>query len=180
MLAAAREADPELETHLADAADLPFEDGTFDLVIAFMCLQDIDDLESAVGEAARVLESGGRFCLAVVHPMSSAGHFDGDGPDSPFTIAGSYLERSYYADHIVRDGLEITFVSAHRPLEAYVDALAGAGFLVERLRETDVPDAAITLPRGRRWQRMPLFLHIGALKPATNVSTISDSVRRIQ
>lgn len=129
-----------------------------------MSLQDVDDLEGVVRESARVLEPGGRFCLAVVHPMSSAGHFDGNEPDSRFAIADSYLERSYYADHMVRDGLEITFVSAHRPLQAYVDALADAGMLVERLREPAVPDDAITMPRGRRWQRLPLFLHIRALK----------------
>jgi hypothetical protein len=64
----------------------------------------------------------------------------------------------------VRDGLEITFVSAHRPLQAYVDALADAGLLVERLRETDVPEAAITEPRSRRWRRLPLFLHVRARK----------------
>ena len=165
MVAAAQEADPGLEVHLADAAALPFADGAFDCVVAFMSLQDVDDLEGAVVEAARVLKPGGRLCIAIVHPLNSAGAFDGDEPDSVFTIAGSYLERSYYADNLVRDGLEITFVSAHRPLQAYMDALSDAGFLVERLRETDVPDGAITEARSRRWQRLPLFLHVRALKP---------------
>jgi len=164
MVAACAEADPELEVHLADAAALPFEDWTFDLVVAFMSLQDVDDLERAVLEVARVLEPGGRFCVALVHPMNSAGRFESDEPDSPFTIAGSYLERSYYADNVIRDGLKMTFVSAHRPLEAYIGALADAGLLVERLREPDVPEHAITAPRGRRWQRIPLFLHVRALK----------------
>ena len=165
MVAAASEADPELEVHVADAADLPFEDASFDLTVAFMSLQDIDDLEGALAEAARVLEPGGRLCLAIVHPFNSAGRFEGDDPDSPFVVAGSYLERSYYADNIVRDGLEMTFVSEHRPIQAYVDALADSGFVLERLRETDVPDAAIRRPRSRRWQRIPLFLHMRALKP---------------
>lgn len=165
MVAAAREADPDLELRLADAADLPFQDGAFDLVVAFMSLQDIHDLEGGVAEAARVLEPGGRLCLAVVHPFNSAGRFAGDDADSPFVVEGSYLERSYYADTLVRDGLEMTFVSEHRPIQAYVDALGQAGLLVERLRETDVPDSAITRPRSRRWQRLPLFLHVRALRP---------------
>ena len=165
MLAAAREADPALDAHLADAADLPFEDGAFDLVVAFMSLQDVDDLEGAIREAARVLEPGGRLCLAVVHPLNSAGRFEGEEASSPFVIEGSYLDRSFYADDIVRDGLQMTFVSAHRPLQAYVDALADAGLLLERLRETDVPASAITRPRSARWQRLPLFLHVRALKP---------------
>ena len=64
----------------------------------------------------------------------------------------------------MRDGLEITFVSEHRPIGAHVNALADVDLLVERLRETDVPDSAIVRPRSRRWQRIALFLHIRALK----------------
>ena len=166
MAAAARDADPALEVHLSDAADLSFEDGTFDLVAAFMSLQDMDDFEGALREAGRVLTPDGRLCLAVVHPLASAGRFDGDDPTSPFVIDGSYLGRNRYEDHIERDGLAMTFVSEHRPIQAYVDAVAHAGLLVERLVETDVPDSAITRPRSRRWQRLPLFLHIRAIKPA--------------
>lgn len=165
MLAAAQEADPELETHLADAAELPFAVDAFDCVVAFMSLQDVDDLEGAAREAARVLEPGGRLCIAVVHPLNSAGTFEGDAADSPFTIGGSYLERSFYADEITRDGLEITFVSAHRPLQAYTEALSEAGLVIERLREPAVPEFTISRPRSRRWQRVPLFLHLRALKP---------------
>src|SRR5438270_281522 len=39
MLAAANAADPAIETHLANAAALPFDDQAFDLVVAFMSLQ---------------------------------------------------------------------------------------------------------------------------------------------
>jgi SAM-dependent methyltransferase len=165
MVAAAKAADPDLEVHLADAADLPFDAGSFDLVVAFMSLQDVDDMERSVAEAARLLQPGGRISLAVVHPFNSAGRFDGDEAEAPFVVADSYLERFRYSDNLVRDGLEITFVSEHRPIQAYVDALADSGLLVERLRETGVPDSAIVRPRSRRWQRLPLFLHIRAVKP---------------
>ena len=47
LLAAAREADPEGTYLLGDAAHLPFADGTFHLVVAFMSYQDVDDLEAA-------------------------------------------------------------------------------------------------------------------------------------
>ena len=165
MLAAAAEADPDIETHLADAAGLPFRDAEFDLVVAFMSLQDIDDYERAISEAARVLMPGGRFCVAIVHPFNSAGGFEGDAAESPFVIRGSYLDPSYYSDNFVRDELEMTFVSAHRPLQAYCEAMASASLLIELLRETAVPEPAIVRPRSRRWQRLPLFLHLRALKP---------------
>ena len=72
----------------ADAADLPFEDASFPLVVSFNSLMDMDDAAGAVREAARVLELGGRFCAAIVHPFLSA------GSGELHTIAGSYLERS--------------------------------------------------------------------------------------
>jgi hypothetical protein len=100
--------------------------------------------------------------MAIVHPINSAGAFDGDNAGSAFTIEGAYLDQSYYADELARDGVELTMVSVHRPLQDYTEALATAGFLIERLRR--VPDDAIKASRSRRWQRLPLFLHLRALK----------------
>jgi SAM-dependent methyltransferase len=164
MLAAAREADAQIDVLLADAAELPFADAEFDRVIAHLSLQDVDDLGRAVGEVGRVLEPGGHFCAAIVHPLNSAGEFKGDAAESPFVITGSYLDESFYVDHVVRDGLEMTFVSAHRPLQAYAEAVHGAGMLIERLREPAVPEHAISRPLSRRWQRLPLFLHLRAVR----------------
>lgn len=164
MAASAHEADPPTPVCIADAAALPVRDGAFDLVVAFMSLQDVDDLERAVREAARALHAGGRLCLAIVHPINSAGAFTDEAPSSTFVIDGSYLAQSFYADHVSRDGLEATFVSAHRPLEAYADAITSAGLLIEGVREPAAPDHAFSDERGRRWQRIPLFLHMVAVK----------------
>ena len=157
----AREADSAGDYRLADAAALPFKDATFDLVTAFMSLHDIEDAAAAVREAARVLQPGAAFCLAVVHPLSSAGYFESRDPDARYVIEGSYLEPRRYADTVERDGLAITFNSRHRPIQAYVGMLVDAGLLIDRLVE--VPD--LSDPPGSRWRRVPLFLQIRALKP---------------
>ncbi len=156
LVAAAHAADPSLEVHEADAASLPFDDASFDLVVAFMSLQDIDDMVGAVGEAARILVAGGALCLAIVHPLNSAGEFESREDDSPFVIRGSYLDQAYYTDRVEREGYEMEFASVHRPLEAYVRALADAGFVIEDLRE---PKTALAT---QRWMRIPLFMHIRA------------------
>jgi SAM-dependent methyltransferase len=166
LAAAAREAAPGLDVVEADAAALPFDDGAFDLVIAFMSLQDIDDFRGAILESARVLSPGGRLCIATVHPLNSAGDFAGDDADSPFVIDGSYLDSSWHADEVERDGLKMTFVSEHRPIDAYTDALADAGLLIERLRELRLPAGAEVGPHSPRRRRIPLFLHLRAVKPA--------------
>lgn len=167
LLAAAREAAPELELHLADAASLPLPDTSFGLVVAFMSLQDVDGLDAAVREAARVLAPGGRLCLAIVHPLNSAGAFVDDAVGgSPFVIEGSYLESFPYAEEVARDGYAMRFESLHRPLQAYTEALAAAGQLIERLREPPLPEHGSVSERSERWRRIPLFLHLRAVKLA--------------
>ena len=162
----AREADPEGDYRVADAAVLPLDDASVDLAIAFMSLQDIDEMEEAVREVARVLVLGGRFCFAVVHPINSAGTFvDRADPQSPFVIDHSYFERRRYVDEIERAGLEMTFVSDHRPLTGYLRPLEDAGLLVDAVREPIVPSEAYASERARRWERIPLFLHVRAVKP---------------
>ena len=152
---------------VADAAALPFGDASFDLVVAYMCLHDMDQMPRAVGEAARVLERGGRLCASIPHPVNSAGVFQGRHGDAPFLIAGSYLDAAP-ADWVAEwGGIQLTFHSEHRPIEAYSRALEAAGLLIEAIRETRAPDAVVTdNPGKRRWQRIPLFLHLRAVKPA--------------
>src|SRR5215471_20636441 len=79
---------------LADATQLPFADETFDLVVAYMCLHDIDDMPRAIYEAARVLEPSGCLCAAIPHPINTAGSFQGSDAAAPFVISGSYLDRA--------------------------------------------------------------------------------------
>jgi ubiquinone/menaquinone biosynthesis C-methylase UbiE len=162
LVAAARTLDPSMDIRLADAARLPLEDQSADLVVAFMSLHDIDDMPGAVREIARILQPGGKLCLAIVHPLNSAGRFEGKMADAPFTISGQYLGTFAYSDSVARDGLEMTFHSRHRPAESYFQALEQAGFVVETLREPAVPEHDIRTPSDRRWQRVPLFLHVRA------------------
>lgn len=165
LVAAARSFDPSMDVRLADAAALPLDDGCADLAVAFMSLQDFDDMPAAVEEVARVLQPGGRFCLAIVHPINSAGSFEEATADAHFVIRGDYLQAFHYADAVERDGLTMTFNSQHRPLELYFMALEKAGLLVEALREPSLPDHAVITGAGRRWQRIPYFLHLRARRP---------------
>lgn len=162
LVAAAREADGSMDVRLADAAALPFDDASADLVVAFMSLQDVDDMPAAVREAGRVLEPGGKLCLAIVHPINSAGRFVEQAADADFVISGGYLQAFDYSDRVERAGLTMTFHSRHRPLQDYFVALEQAGLVIEALREPSTPEHAIRSDANRRWQRVPLFLHIRA------------------
>ena len=92
--------------------------------------------------------------------IGSAGRFESQAPDARFVIEGSYLDAHRYADTVERDGLKMTFASAHRPLQTYFELLSAVGLVVDRLVE--VPD--LSDPPGSRWRRVPLFLQFRALK----------------
>jgi|SRR5215216_34675 len=157
VIAAARELSPELEFVEADATDLPMEDESVDLAVAFMSLMDIDDMAGAVREAARVLRSGGRFLAAVVHPINSGSEADREHPEDRLVLTRDYFDRRRYRDEVERDGLRMTFESIHWTLEDYFDAIRTAGFVLDILREINDPDHP-------RWSRYPLSLHLLATK----------------
>lgn len=159
VVGAAAEVDGAPPVAQADAAALPVADGTADLVVAFMSLHDVEDLEGAVAEAARVLEAGGRLHLAIVHPVNSCGTFDGPDRDAAFTLGRPYPVPGRTVEHAESDGLTMRFVSQHRPLVDYSRAIEAAGLVIETIREPTDPDES------SRWFDVPLFLHVVAVKP---------------
>jgi ubiquinone/menaquinone biosynthesis C-methylase UbiE len=54
----------------ADAAALPFADGSFDAVVSVLTHTGLDRPEAAFAEAARVLRQGGRLSYVGTHPCS--------------------------------------------------------------------------------------------------------------
>lgn len=70
MLVRAREITPRIMR--ADLRALPIDAMTIDLVVCALALGDIDDLELALTEMARVLRPSGRVIYSVVHPDGEA------------------------------------------------------------------------------------------------------------
>lgn len=167
MVALAAGAEPAPAAVVSDAARLPFAAGAFDLIVAYMCLHDMDRMPDAIREAGRVLAPGGRLALAVVHPFNSAGDFTSHEPDAPFVVTGSYLD-DHPADWSADvDGIRLDFHSEHHPLGAYAAALASAGLLIEQIREPKPPPELIaSRPGAARFLRVPVVLHILAVRPA--------------
>jgi SAM-dependent methyltransferase len=162
LVAAAAERDLAGEYLVGQAEALPFEDSSFALVVAYNSLMDVEDMPRAVAEAARVLQSGGRLCACVTHPLADAGAWEGDQDDARFVITDSYLEPTKFSATVERAGLAMTFDGKRFPLESYARALEVAGLLIEGIREPAAPAGA---RREARWTRLPMFLFLRALKP---------------
>ena len=58
-----------IKYHVADASKIDFlEPESFDIIISFMALMDIEDYEGALMQASRILKPKGRFVFITVHP----------------------------------------------------------------------------------------------------------------
>ncbi len=70
--AAAAEVSDRVEVHTADMTDLPFADGTFDVVTSALAIHNIhspEDRYRSLDEAMRVLRPGGQLLIADPWPM---------------------------------------------------------------------------------------------------------------
>jgi SAM-dependent methyltransferase len=159
LAAAATAEDPSFEIHVADAAAMPLADGAADLAVALMALMAIEDMPAVVREVARVLEPGGRFCVALLHPLETWADAEVE----------SYFERTPYEKLVTREPelASMRFHDVHRPMEDYFAALAGAGFLVEQVREPTPDEAYVKrFPEVAGWRNRPFLLHLRAVRAA--------------
>ena len=144
---------------VGDAASLPFGDATFDLAIAFMSLQDMDDAPGAVREAARVVAPGGRVLAAFVHPFASA-HLGRQPAEQR-----SYFEVQRTLDEVERDGIALAFHQIHRPLQDWLGLFLAAGLQIEDLREPRPSEADVRgVPKLAESRAKPAFLHLRCVR----------------
>jgi SAM-dependent methyltransferase len=139
----ATSADPPLPAAHADASALPVASGAADLVVSFMVLMDVEDLDAAVAELERVLAPGGSICVAILHPINTAGMFLPDDRNRTFYL-GEYQRSMRHVLHVEREGLGMTFNIEHRPIEAYSQAFERAGLVIAALREPIPTEQAVS------------------------------------
>jgi SAM-dependent methyltransferase len=157
---AAREARSADNYVVASGVNLPFQDASFDLVMAYNVIMDVDDVRGTIKEARRILRRTGVLVICIVHPFSDRGRFASTESMSPFVIQDNYFCEQPFEGTEERDGLQMHFAGWSRPLESYAAALEGAGFAITSLREP-VP-AVGDGHRLQRWRRIPLFLWLKA------------------
>ncbi len=131
----------------AEAARLPFADGSFDGVVACLVFEHIDDVDGAIAEVARVLRPGGRFAFFLNHPLlqtPGSGWIDDQILDPPeqYWRIGPYLDEAA-TDEQVELGVYIRFL--HRPLSRYLNALTDHGLVLDRMIEPAPPPGFLAM-----------------------------------
>jgi len=113
---------------VGDIQELPFEDGTFDTVVAAWMLYHVPDLDRGLAEVARVLQPGGALVAVTnsIHHLEElrdlVGHPDSWAETFSRENGESYLGRHFA--HIDRFDLEIVVTVRDRAkLVAYRDSM---------------------------------------------------------
>ncbi len=158
------------------AHELSFlESGTIDKAIAVLALQNIENYQDVLAEAARVLKPRGILYTVLNHPAFRVPKGSEWGWDPEKQIQYRRVDR-YLSELKVaismHPGLssDIQTVSFHRSLQLYFKAFNKTGFVVSRLEEWISHKKSGPGPRAKAedWARkeFPLFLALEAVKSA--------------
>ena len=157
------------------------DDASFDLAISTLALMDGADLKGAMNEAYRLLRPGGRLVFSVLHPchISPGLRWERDGEGrttglvvdryhdrSPFIETWRFGDRPKPTDD--RPQVEPFAVPRFpRTLADWTNAIADAGFVIERMEEPVPSEEAIAAhPRFARWRdHAAILLMVRAKRP---------------
>lgn len=126
---------------LGRAEALPFKNACFDLVVSYLSLIDIEHVETALDEVARVLAPGGRLLIANLAGVATASDIKGGGWELLPDGGRRLIIHRYLENHaILSEWKTMSVTNWHRPLSFYMQALLARGFQLTHFDEPAVPD----------------------------------------
>ncbi|MEO3747848.1 class I SAM-dependent methyltransferase [Plantactinospora sp. B5E13] len=144
-----RHATGRLPVVRADAAGLPFPDGSFPAVVAVMVHTDMPDYPTVLSEVARVLVPGGVFVHIGVHPCFCGAFADRADP-AAVVIRPGYLDRGWSTESWTDQGIRDKVGAEHRPLPELLHGLLDVGLVPDRFAEGGRPTPTMFAVRARR------------------------------
>lgn len=150
------------------------KDGTKDLVVCVLALQNIEKLQETFKEVSRVLKKGGKFVAVLNHPVfrnPTHTHWGYDEKENlQYRRVEEYLSESKIKiDMTPGSPKDKKFtVSFHRPLQVYVKALSKNSLAITRFEEWVSHKESQSGPRkqaeDKARKEIPLFLAVEATK----------------
>ena len=172
--AAEREAPLGISYGLGSCCTLEdFAPDSFDRVTATMVLMDSPRLDDVMQSAQRVLRPGGTFFFSVIHPC----FWPAGWPWEVQSLSGAKLAAKYWTQNPYTEPMDFKLLAAGEKagltvlrfpyrLETYINALANAGFAVDRISEARPGEEMVAQHSWLAILRnyLPLFLFVSAVK----------------
>lgn len=165
LLCVAAERDPRGTYVKGVGESIPFENDSFDVVVSYLTLLDIDDYRLAIKECTRVLKPGGRFVygnLAAFATTTGKGWVEDESGNKLYFPIDHYIEER--GMEVEWSGIKI--INYHRPLSSYMTAFLDAGLI---LREFVEPAPTLEqVEKNPRWswdRRVPYCMGALWIKP---------------
>ncbi len=170
MLEVARNEHPGLDFIRGDMSDLSFIGERFDCVFSSLAVHYIEDLGRFSKQVYERLEPGGCFIFSQEHPLTTAPIMTADYVRWTKDDEGKVL---YYnlSDYSVSGKRDVNWIvdgvrKYHRTFSDIVNALCGAGFVIQKALEPVPTEEEIKNDPGREKKlHKPDFLLIKAKKP---------------
>lgn len=132
---AAKRRDPAGTYVTGFSEDLPFADDSFDLVYSVMVLGNVNDLQAAISQMARVVKPGGQVLIIERTSFATASFASKprtcEQTGQKLNVISNYLKPRQYD---FRWG-DLHTRNWHRPLSAYMQAFLAAGLTLTRFDE---------------------------------------------
>ena len=128
-----------LEAVQGDAADLPFDDESFDAVVSMWTHTDVEDFSDLLREVVRVLRPRGPFVYVGAHPCFVGPHsYFVEAQGLPVLHPG-YWEIGRYteAPGISATGLRAKVGGVHLPLGRFMQSFLDTGLTLESFEELE-------------------------------------------
>jgi len=128
-----------VEVVWADAADLPFEDASFDATVSIWTHTDVEDFTLLLREVVRVLRLGGPFVYVGAHPCFVGPHSRFVEAEGMPVLHPGYWHTGRYteAPGISPTGLRAKVGAVHLPLGLFIQSFLDAELRLEHFEELE-------------------------------------------
>lgn len=178
---AAEEENPlGIKFQVASADRLPFENDSFDFVMATMFLMDVPDPVPCIREAFRVLRSGGFFQFSITHPCFQTRRWEWikENDERVGVVCGDYFNGAQgdiqsWTFTQSSDDEKLQFEKFKVPtyyftLSQWLNWLIDSGFVLEKFCEpTIAPEVIAKHPGLAGWDKIAGYLHVRCRKPTS-------------
>jgi ubiquinone/menaquinone biosynthesis C-methylase UbiE len=169
-----REGSKSIHYHVADARQVDFlPENQFDAAACLLAIQNIHPIGPVFAAAGRVLKTGGKLVIVMMHPCFRGPKETEWGWDEKKKVQYRRVDRYLLprkipiVTHPGKDPGKYTW-SFHKPIEAYVRALRNAGMLIDAIEEWASHKKSTSGPRAGAEnvarEEIPMFLAIRAMK----------------